>query len=65
MNLHVSVSPDQRVKVRRAPGPHVPVQVTMEYFPGESPATSYSILFFCKDGASADALVAALEGIRR
>lgn len=63
MNLHVSVSPDQRVKVRRAPG--VPVQVTMEYFPGESPATSYSILFFCKDGASADALVAALEGIRR
>lgn len=62
MNLHITVSPDSRVMVRRAPNSN---QVVMEYFPGENPTTSYSITFFCKDIVSADRLVDALKEIRK
>ena len=71
MNLHITVSPDSRVMVRRAratggrkiaPNSN---QVVMEYFPGENPMTSYSITFFCKDIVSADRLVDALKEIRK
>ena len=67
MNLHITVSPDSRVMVRRAPISLEAsmISVVMEYFPGENPTTSYSITFFCKDIVSADSLVDALKEIRK
>ena len=67
MNLHITVSPDSRVMVRRAPNSNHSAEpyVVMEYFPGENPMTSYSITFFCKDIVSADRLVDALKEIRK